>query len=140
MCGAAVGCLCYNLIKHTEKFRSKRTRELLKREPGLVKRGGVGRGLQRTWDLDYFQKSLWAEEVLSSTLCPWDSSQVQVPGSHWLAQDRESCAPPPPPQALEIPGLSLNTGKPCSLLPPPPAPRLPSPSVPIGYQELTCYP
>ena len=74
MCGAAVGCLCYNLIKHTEKFRSKRTRELLKRDPVLVKRGGVGRGLQRTWDLEYFQKSLWAEEVLSSTLCPWDSS------------------------------------------------------------------
>ena len=41
MCGAAVGCLCYNLIKHTEKFRSKRTRELLKRAR-FGKEGRVG--------------------------------------------------------------------------------------------------
>ena len=42
MRGPAASCLCCNLLKHTEKFKSKRAGELPKREPVLVKRGRSG--------------------------------------------------------------------------------------------------
>lgn len=40
--GAAAGCLCCVLAKHTEKLKSKRARELLKGETVLVERGRGG--------------------------------------------------------------------------------------------------